>query len=264
MIPSHHTPIARALTLSLCTAALVLAGCDKSETPVAQNAAAPAPQGAASVPAAAAPAPAAPMPVAYVPPAAEELYQMVAPIALYPDKLVAQVLAGATYPEQITSAQEWLKQNPTLKAGALADAVNQQPWDPSVKSLTAFRNVMDQMAGNLPWTEALGKAYYNDPADVMNAIQVMRQRASKAGRLKNNDKLKVATAAAPANYTPAPDPQGAYAGPLIVEPPQQLITIQQAQPDVVYVPSYNPQQIYGEPVAAYPCLLYTSPSPRDS
>ena len=103
----------------------------------------------------------------------------------------------ATYPDQITAAHDWLAQNRNLKAGPLADAANQQPWDPSVKSLTAFRPVIDQMAGNIPWTQALGQAYYNDPADVMNAIQVMRQRAAKAGRLKNNDKLRVASAATP-------------------------------------------------------------------
>jgi hypothetical protein len=194
---TKNLPLApRLLTISLCIGALVLAGCDKTpSTPAA------APTAAATDPATTIPAPsvpqtpapaAAPVQAAYTPPAAEQLYQMVAPIALYPDKLVAQILAGATYPEQITAAHEWLAQNRNLKAGPLSDAANQQPWDPSVKSLTAFRPVIDQMAGNIPWTEALGQAYYNDPADVMNAIQVMRQRASKAGRLKNNDKLRVA------------------------------------------------------------------------
>lgn len=205
MTPSPHRPLLqRRLMASLCVAALFVAGCDKPAPPPP----------AAEAPATQAPAPvAAPVPAAYTPPSAEQLYQLVAPIALYPDKLVAQILAGATYPDQITAAHGWLQQNPTLKAGPLADAANQQPWDPSVKSLTAFRPVMDQMAGNIAWTTSLGKAYYNDPADVMNAIQVMRQRAAKAGRLKNNDKLRIARAATPPNYTPAPDMQPMYAGP---------------------------------------------------
>jgi hypothetical protein len=183
----------RLLTISLCIGALAIAGCDK--TPSAPSAPAAAVDPATTMPAPSVPqtqtqtqapaAQAAAVPAAYAPPSAEQLYQLVAPIALYPDKLVAQILAGATYPEQISSAHDWLGQNRNLKAGPLADAANQQDWDPSVKSLTAFRPVVDQLAGNIPWTTALGQAYYNDPADVMNAIQVMRQRAAKAGRLKN-------------------------------------------------------------------------------
>lgn len=253
----RRTPVARLLTISLCIGALAIAGCNKTnDTPSA-----PAPASAPAPPAATAPAPApaAPTPAAYTPPSAEQLYQLVAPIALYPDKLVAQVLAGSTYPDQITAAHGWLAQNAALKGGPLADAANQQPWDPSVKSLTAFRPVLDQMAGNIAWTEALGQAYYNDPADVMNAIQVMRQRASAAGRLKNNDKLRIASAATPRNYTPAQDMQPVYAGPAVVEAPPQLITIEPVRPDVVYVPSYDPQRIYGEPVPVYPGYAYAPP-----
>jgi hypothetical protein len=256
MTPSfHRTPIARLLTISLCIGALAITGCNKTNDTPSAPAPAPAPP-AATAPA---PAPAAPAPAAYTPPSAEQLYQLVAPVALYPDKLVAQVLAGSTYPDQITAAHGWLAQNAGLKGGPLADAANQQPWDPSVKSLTAFRPVLDQMAGNIAWTEALGQAYYNDPADVMNAIQVMRQRASAAGRLKNNDKLRIASAATPRNYTPAPDMQPVYAGPAVVEAPPQLITIEPVQPDVVYVPSYDPQRIYGEPVPVYPGYAYAPP-----
>jgi hypothetical protein len=251
----RRTPLARLLTISLCIGALGVAGCNKTDSTPSAPAPAPAPPAAATP----APAPAAPAPAAYTPPSAEQLYQLVAPIALYPDKLVAQVLAGATYPDQVTAAHGWLAQNAALKGGPLADAANQQPWDPSVKSLTAFRPVLDQMAGNIAWTEALGQAYYNDPADVMNAIQVMRQRASAAGRLKNNDKLRVASAATPRNYAPAPDMQPVYAGPAVVEPPPQFITIEPARPDVVYVPSYDPQRIYGEPVPVYPGYAYTPP-----
>ena len=251
----RRTPLARLLTISLCIGAIGIAGCNKTDSTPSAPAPAPAPPAAAAP----APAPAAPAPAAYTPPSAEQLYQLVAPIALYPDKLVAQVLAGATYPDQVTAAHDWLAQNAGLKGGPLADAANQQPWDPSVKSLTAFRPVLDQMAGNIAWTGALGQAYYNDPADVMNAIQVMRQRASAAGRLKNNDKLRVASAATPRNYAPAPDVQPVYAGPAVVEPPPQFITIEPARPDVVYVPSYDPQRIYGEPVPVYPGYAYTPP-----
>jgi hypothetical protein len=253
----------RLLTISLCIGALVLAGCDKTPVTPSQPVAASDP--ATGIPAPSVPqtpaaaAPAAAVPAAYTPPAAEQLYQMVAPIALYPDKLVAQILASATYPEQITAAHAWLGQNRSLKAGPLADAANQQPWDPSVKSLTAFRPVVDQLAGNIPWTTALGEAYYNDPADVMNAIQVMRQRAAKAGRLKNNDKLRVASAATPRNYVPAPDMQAMYGGPAVIEAPQELITIEPVQPDVVYVPAYDPQVIYGAPEPVYPGYAYAPP-----
>jgi len=255
----RRAPVARLLTISLCIGALAIAGCNKTDNAPSAQVPAP-PVAAAPAPAPAPPpAPAAPAPAAYTPPSAEQLYQLVAPIALYPDKLVAQVLAGSTYPDQITAAHGWLAQNAALKGGPLADAANQQPWDPSVKSLTAFRPVLNQMAGNIAWTEALGQAYYNDPADVMNALQVMRQRASSAGRLKNNSKLRVASAATPRDYIPAPDMQPVYAGPAVIEPPQQLITIEPVQPDVVYVPSYDPQVIYGEPVPVYPGYAYAPP-----
>ena len=160
----RRAPVARLLTISLCIGALAIAGCNKTDNAPSAQVPAP-PVAAAPAPAPAPPpAPAAPAPAAYTPPSAEQLYQLVAPIALYPDKLVAQVLAGSTYPDQITAAHGWLAQNAALKGGPLADAANQQPWDPSVKSLTAFRPVLDQMAGNIAWTEALGQAYYNDPA----------------------------------------------------------------------------------------------------
>ncbi|MDP9898117.1 DUF3300 domain-containing protein [Variovorax ginsengisoli] len=254
--PSNH----RLLAIALAAAGITLAGCNKTaDTP----ATAPAPAPAATAPAEAAPAPvaAAPAVPSYTPPTADQLYQMVAPIALYPDKLVAQVLAGSTYPAQVTDADQWLHQNASLKAGPLADAADRQPWDPSIKSLTAFRSVLDQMAKNLPWTTALGEAYYNDPSDVMNAIQVMRQRASRAGQLKSTPQLKVATGNPQINYTPNPNVVPVYSGQAVVEPPTQYITIAPAQPDVVYVPAYDPQRIYGEPVRVYPGYVYAPPQP---
>src|SRR5580700_11148977 len=110
---------------------------------------------------------------------AQQLDQLVAPIALYPDSLVAQVLAASTFPDQIVEADRWVQANPGLKDQALADAVNNQPWDPSVKALCAFPSVLGNMDKNLSWTSSLGDAYYNQQQDVMNAIQVMRQKAQQ-------------------------------------------------------------------------------------
>ena len=191
----------------------------------------------------------------YARPSADQLYQLVAPIALFPDNLVAQVLAGSTYPDQIASAATWLKQNANLTSADLAQAVNQQPWDVSVKGLTQFPDVLNQMASNLSWTSALGDAYFNIPQDVMNSIQVMRQRASQAGNLKSSQQQTVTSEPAPApQQQPSSDQQ-----PTVVQAPPQTIVIQPAQPDVVYVPSYNPTVVYGAPVAAYPG--YVAPPP---
>ncbi|RYF54570.1 MAG: DUF3300 domain-containing protein, partial [Comamonadaceae bacterium] len=257
---SLASPSKQALIAALCAGALLVSGCDKTpsvpspSTPPAPKAEATPEQPVAALPVSAPAPPAAPV---YVPPGAEQLYQMVAPIALYPDKLVAQVLAGSTYPDQVTAADRWLAQNASLKAGPLADQAEQQPWDPSIKSLTAFKPVLYQMASNLPWTTSLGQAYYNDPDDVMNAIQVMRTRASKAGKLKSTSQLRVASGSAPASgYAPDPNAPSYYSGPVIVEPPAQYITIEPSRPDVVYVPSYDPRDIYGEPVAVYPGYAY--------
>ena len=186
---------------------------------------------------------------------------MVAPIALFPDKLVAQVLAGSTYPDQITAADDMLQQHPDLKGALLADAVDPQPWDPSVKGLTQFPSVLDQMAQNIQWTTALGEAYVNDPADVMNAIQVMRQRAQRKGSLRSSAQMQVVSQAAPSDEAAAADGSAPpeYAGPAVVPAPEQTIEIQPAQPDTVYVPQYDPQTVYGEPVAAYPGYTYVQP-----
>ena len=125
---------------------------------------------------------------------------MVSPIALYPDVLVAQILAGSTYPNQVVEAARWIKENPKLTGDALAAQVNQQPWDPSIKSLTQFPTVLQTMNDNLSWTSALGEAYYNQPSDVMNAIQVLRNRAKAAGtsRVPRSKGPSSAGAAAPA------------------------------------------------------------------
>ncbi|MCU6499243.1 DUF3300 domain-containing protein [Rugamonas sp. A1-17] len=237
----HTKNLSSVVTSSLLLGMLTLAGCDKPAAPPPQtNAAADAPA----------------QPAPYTPPTAEQLSQMVAPIALFPDKLVAQVLAGATYPDQIAAANQWLGQNPSLKGAALQTAESGQPWDVSVKSLTAFPNVLGQMAGNIQWTTALGEAYVNDPNDVMNAIQQMRLRAQQSGNLRTSPHLKVATVARPAPppaYEPPPSGEPVvYQGPPVIHTPPHIIVIEPAEPDVVYVPRYNPEVVYGAPVRVYP------------
>jgi len=172
---------------------------------------------------------------------AQELQELVSPIALYPDVLVAQILAGSTYPTQVVEADRWVKQNPKLTGDQLAGQVNQQPWDPSIKSLTQFPTVLQTMNDSLAWTSALGEAYYNQPADVMNAIQVLRNRAINAGTLKSTSQQKV-------EVEPAPPAAQGGAQPSM----QQTIIIQPAQPSTVYVPVYNPTSAYGAPVPAPP------------
>ena len=249
-----YRPVRTLLASSLIVSLLGLSACNKNADSSAAAAASDASAAAAAQPAS--------TPVAYTPPTADQLYQMVAPIALFPDKLVALVLAGATYPDQVTAANNWVMQNPSLKGQPLATAADTQPWDPSVKALTAFPAVLSQMASNPAWTTSLGQAYYNDPTDVMNAIQVMRQRAQTSGHLRSGGQMRVTQVAqaAPTGYTPANDAPVVYAGPAIVPPPAQAIEIESAQPDVVYVPSYNPTVVYGEPVSAYPGYVYRPPS----
>ncbi len=176
---------------------------------------------------ASAPAPAATSQPPYTQQTPEQLQQLVAPIALYPDSLVAQVLAASTFPEQIVEADRWVQANPNLQGNALAQAVDQQRWDPSVKALAAFPSILGNMDKNLSWTSSLGDAYYNQQQDVMNAVQVMRQRAQAAGNLQTTSQQTVATQ-------------------------DSSIVIQPASPDIVYVPAYDPWLIYGDPIVAWP------------
>jgi len=238
-------PEGRSLPLILAAAVListspVFTGCSRGDD---QPAPAASTQAATVIPTAApAPPPPAVSEEPGPPPGAatvQELQELVSPIALYPDVLVAQILAGSTYPTQVVEADRWLKQNPNLKGDQLASQVNQQDWDPSIKSLTQFPSVLDTMNNSLAWTSALGEAYYNQPADVMNAIQVLRNMAMAAGTLKSNDQQKIEVQPAPAA------PQGA-AQPSV----QQTVIIQPAQTNTVYVPQYNPTTAYGAPVAA--------------
>ena len=153
----------------------------------------------------------------------EQLDSLVAPIALYPDALVAQVLAAAGYPEQVAFADYWLSQNKNLTGTALAQAVDQEPWDPSIKALTQFPSVLHDLASNMTWTSNLGQAAHDQQADVMAAVQVMRAKAQAAGALQSTAQITV------------------------TQPTPGTIVIQPAAPDVVYVPQYNPAVIYGAP-----------------
>lgn len=157
----------------------------------------------------------------------EQLQKLVAPIALYPDALVAQILAASAYPTQIVEAQRFLQENPNLKGKELGDAVDKQDWDPSVKALTQFPSVLANLDKDLSWTSELGDANYNQQADVMQAVQFMRKKAEDAGNLKTTPQQTVTNQ--------GPD-----------------VEIQPANPDVVYVPEYNPEFVYGYPVGLWP------------
>jgi len=165
---------------------------------------------------------------------AEQLDQLVAPIALYPDALVAQVLGAATYPTQVVEADRWRKAQGDSSADQIAAGADTHNWDASVKALTAFPSVLAQMDRNLQWTTDLGNAYYNQPQDVMDSVQAMRQKAQTAGQLRNT--------------------------------PQQVVTndgsaiaIAPANPTVVYVPVYDPWAVYGAPFPMYPGYYYYPP-----
>ena len=190
----------------------------------------------------------------YVAPTAVQLTQLVAPIALYPDKLLAQVLAASTNPDQIVAASQWRKRNAALKPGDMAAAASVQHWDVSVQSLTAFPAVLDQLANNDSWSRALGDAYVNNPADVMNTIQLLRQQAHANGNLRSSPQLRVAVmprTIAP-DYVLTPGQVPAFNGhPMTIAPPQ-VIVIESPQPDVVYVPRYDPQVVYGKTAPFYP------------
>jgi hypothetical protein len=157
----------------------------------------------------------------------QQLQQLVAPIALYPDRMVAQILAAAAFPEQIVEADRWLQAHPDLTGEAFTQAIDQQPWDSSVKALTAVPAVLGNMDQNLSWTSSLGEAYSDDPGTVLDAIQAMRQRAKEAGTLKTTPQETVAME-------------------------DSNIAIEPANADTVYVPQYNPWLAYGNPVDAWP------------
>jgi len=165
------------------------------------------------------------------PQTAEQLQALVAPIALYPDPLVAQILGASTFPDQVAVANYWLQQNKSLTGSALMQAANGQSWDASIKALTEFPSVLNNMANNLSWTSALGEAYHNQQSDVMAAIQTLRAQAKAAGNLKSGSQITVK------------------------QQSPQTIVIEPTNPQVVYVPEYNPATIYG---TAYVTPGYTA------
>src|SRR6201998_3226584 len=171
---------------------------------------------------------------------AEQLQELVAPIALYPDSLVAQIMVASTFPEQGVDAARLVQSHPDLKGDALGQAVDQLPWDPSVKALVAFPSVLGNMDKNLLWTSSLGDAYYNQEQGVMDAIQVMRRRAQEAGHLNSTPQQTVTTE-------------------------DSDIEIEPVSPEFVYVPAYDPWVVYGGPIGAwpgwypYPGIWYDSP-----
>jgi hypothetical protein len=177
-------------------------------------------------------------PAAKLPPA--QLDSLVAPVALYPDPMLSQTLVASTYPLEIVQLQQWLEKNKGLKDQALADAVKKQSWDPSIQSLAALPDVVKQLADNIKWTSDLGNAFLAQQEDVMEAVQRMRKKALDAGNLKTTTQQQVETK--------------------VVET-KTVVVIQQANPQVVYVPAYNPVVVYGPPVYPYPPIVYPPPPP---
>ncbi len=168
-----------------------------------------------------------------------ELEQLLAPIALYPDALMAQVLMASTYPLEIVQAARWVKANPGLKDKALEDALQQQPWDASVKSLAVFPQVLTMMSEKLDWTQKLGDAFLAQQKDVLDTAQALRAKASKEGSLQDSKEQKVVTT---------------------TENNTTVIKIEPTNPEVVYVPTYNPTVVYGAwPYPAYPPYYYYPP-----
>jgi hypothetical protein len=157
----------------------------------------------------------------------EQLDQLLAPIALYPDSLLTQILMASTYPLEVVKANNWVKQNKDLKGDALTAALEKQEWDPSVKSLVNFPQVLQMMSDKVDWTQKLGDAFLAQQKDVLATVQTLRAKALEAGNLKDTKEQKI-----------------------VVEKDPQVIIIQQASPEVVYVPAYNPTVVYG--VWAYP------------
>jgi hypothetical protein len=159
----------------------------------------------------------------------------VAPIALYPDPLLAQVLAASTYPLELIQLQQWLAKNQALKDESLAEAVAKQPWDPSIQAFAALPDVVKRLADDIQWTTDLGNAFLAQQGDVMDAVQRMRKKADSNGNLKSTEQQRVETK--------------------VVEN-KSVIVIEPAKPEVVYVPSYDPVVVYGPPVYPYPPIYY--------
>jgi hypothetical protein len=168
----------------------------------------------------------------------DQLDALVAPIALYPDPLLSQVLVASTYPLEVIQLQQWMAQHKDLKGEALVAAVEKEDWDPSIQGMAALPDAVKQLAENIKWTTDLGNAFLSQQSEVMDAIQRMRAKAKDAGNLKSNEQMKVETK--------------------VVET-KTVVVIEQASPEIVYVPSYNPVVVYGPPIYPYPPIVYPPP-----
>ena len=156
--------------------------------------------------------------------AANQVDDLVAPIALYPDPLLSQILVAATYPLEVVEALQWMQRNPGLQGAALNQAAQQQPWDPSIQALVVFPGLVKQLNQDITWTTNLGNAFLNQQGDVMDAVQRMRARAQQAGKLSSSSQQTVSTS----NTDGQPN--------IVIEP---------ANPQVIYIPEYNPYSIWG-------------------
>lgn len=221
-----------------------------------------APATVAQQPAAPVPAAAQPAPVAAPTYTAAQIDQWVAPIALYPDALLSQILMASTYPSNVIQAAQWSKDNPKMEGDAAIQAVASQPWDPSVKSLVAFPQLMSLMGENPPWVQNLGDAFLAQPKDVMDSVQRLRALAQKTGALQSTPQQTVTTVTKPASAKTSTTEATTTAA-TTPAPAPTVIKIESADPQVVYVPTYNPNTVYGTwPNTAYP-PTYLSPSPGE-
>jgi len=223
---NHSRPKARRRPwlLALVSALLLGPGAGtvmaQEKTPAKEKAPAAAPAAAAD---------SAPLPMA-------QIEALVAPIALYPDPLLAQTLVASTYPLEIVALHQWMAKHPGLKDKALADSVAKQPWDPSIQSMAAIPEVVKRLAEDIQWTTELGNAFLAQQTDVMDAVQAMRKKAVDKGALTSNEQQTVDTQ--------------------VVEK-QTVIVVQPTNPEVIYVPSYSPTVVYGPPVYyPYPPIYY--------
>ncbi len=196
-------------------------------------------QSATTPPATAAPATAQPSGTAGPAFTPEQLEQVAAPIALYPDPLLAQVLMASTYPLEVVQAARFVKDNPKLQGDQLNEKLKEQTWDDSVKSLVSFPQALQLMDQKLEWTQKLGDAFLAQEKELLDAIQRLRARAQAEGNLKTTKEQTV-------TVQPAAPPAPAQSGqPPVVQQSTSVITIEPASPTVVYVPSYNPTVVYG-------------------
>ncbi|MGE5346931.1 MAG: DUF3300 domain-containing protein [Acidithiobacillales bacterium] len=165
----------------------------------------------------------------------EQLESLVAPIALYPDPLLAQVLVASTYPLDVVDAQQWLAKNPNLKGDELAKEAEKQPWDPSVQAMVSVPDALKRLSENIKWTADLGDAFLAQQSEVMEAVQRLRAKAKEGGKLESTEQQKVETTTVES---------------------KQVIVIEPSDPEVIYVPSYSPTVIWGPPVYPYPPMYY--------